>query len=124
MTQVERANKYFKDALDIREAAVKEGYLEPDHPQVANSYMNLGVSLANETDKTKEVIQLHQKAIIIREESPKFKDSQAQMWSLNYLNIGRCYWMENDLEEASNALKKSLQIIEENYVPSGPKFVQ
>ncbi len=85
--------------------------------------MNLGVSVANQD--TWEAIRLHQKALEIRETSSKYTQDQIQSRSLNYLNIGRCWWMVKDLEKAAESFQMCLDIIKEKESAlGGRRFAQ
>jgi hypothetical protein len=84
LTAIDEATSCFTKAMRIREEAVTNGVLDREHPNRANSFMNLGVSVANQD--TREAIRLHQKALDIRESSSKYTQDQVQSRSLNYLN--------------------------------------
>ncbi|KAK2592574.1 hypothetical protein QQS21_009719 [Conoideocrella luteorostrata] len=109
LTQAEKAEHLAKKSLKIKKAAVKANVLDEHHPQIANSYMDIGVFIAGTNPR--KAIGLHQKAIKIREQSPKYADQQAQLLSLNYMNLGRCWWMVKELDKAMIAYEKSLEII-------------
>lgn len=108
-------------ALKIREDAVLAGYLDEYHPNRANGFMNLGVVVANRD--AKKAIELHKKALRIRCGSDKYTDIQIHGLSLNYLNIGRCYWMTGDLVKAEQSFENCLAIIERRESICGRKFI-
>ncbi|KAH0558898.1 hypothetical protein GP486_004469 [Trichoglossum hirsutum] len=116
------ATSYAKKAHEIRERAVIAKVLEEDHPNRANSFMNLGVCIAN--DDIQEALRLHNIAIKIREGSSRFTESQVQGLSLNYLNIGRCRWMVGELEKAAKSFEKSFSIIKVREAITGLRFAQ
>lgn len=122
LSREEEATKLFEKSRDLREQAVANGFMDAAHPNRANSFMNLGVSVANK-DAWK-AIEYHQKAIDIREGSDKYTEQQVQTLSLNYLNIGRCWWMTGELVKATEAYEKSIAIIEPKEVSSNIPFVQ
>lgn len=60
----------------------------------------------------------------IREQSPKYADQQMQLLSLNYMNLGRCWWMIKELDKATAAYQKSLHIIRRLEDLMGTPFAQ
>lgn len=122
LTHGDEATVLFEKSRDLREGAVTAGMLDPAHPNRANSFMNLGVSVAN--NDPKKAIQFHQRAIDIREGSSKYTKEQVQTLSLNYLNIGRCWWMVGNLENATESFEKCIAIIEPKEKSSNVSFVQ
>lgn len=98
-------------ALEIREAAVRDGSLDEFHPNRANGFMNLGVMYGRSDPH--EAIRLHRIALGIRKGSEKYQKDQIHGLSLNYLNIGRCFWMVGELSEASEAFENCLSILKE-----------
>ncbi|TAQ89428.1 hypothetical protein B7494_g2246 [Chlorociboria aeruginascens] len=107
-------------ALDIREAAVKTGLLDCHHPNRANSFMNLGVMVAR--NDPKKAIQPHQTALSIREEMKKYSQDQLHGLALNFLNIGRCWWMVRELELAAQSFEKCLEILKDREKVVGFRF--
>ena len=97
----DKASALFEKAMEIREAAVAAGVLDQDHPNRANSYMNHGVS--NTNDNASKAIELHNKALSIRQRTPKYAQDQMQGLALNHLNLGRCLILTNRLDEAAEA---------------------
>jgi tetratricopeptide (TPR) repeat protein len=121
-SKVAMAVSYARKAYEIRERAVVAKVLEEDHPNRANGFMNLGVCIAN--DDIQEALRLHDIAIKIREGSSRYSEAQVQGLSLNYLNIGRCWWMVGELEKAAKSFEKSLSIIKMREATTGLKFAQ
>ena len=118
----DEATYFFEKSKDLREVAVNTGQLDPAHPNRANSFMNLGVSVANKDPR--KAIEFHQRAIDIREGSSKFAKEQVQTLSLNYLNIGRCWWMVGNFENAKESFERCIAIIEPKEKSSNVSFVQ
>ncbi|KAF9894822.1 hypothetical protein FE257_004443 [Aspergillus nanangensis] len=121
--EIERCNNQkgyngLKEALRLRESAVKDGLIEPNHPQIANSYMSLAAAAVG-YDKVQEARQLNETSIKIRWENPS---SQLQMLSMSYHNLGISHLMNGDPNEALKAIKRSHEIargsegqVEENH---------
>ncbi|EGC47733.1 conserved hypothetical protein [Histoplasma capsulatum var. duboisii H88] len=122
LSQAEKAVEFAKRSLKIKEQAVADKALDKHHPQLANSYMDIGVFIAGMNPRG--AIRLHEKAIVIREGSPKYADDQMQLLSLNYMNIGRCWWMVKELDKATAAYEKSISIIKELEEATGAPFAQ
>lgn len=122
LTEMEMASSLFKSAMKIREDAVAAGALDVDHPNRANSYMNLGVSVGHHD--TREAIKLHETALEIRLRSSKFEKIQIQILSLNYLNIGRCWWIVGELDKAAKAYDSCLEIIKIKEAETGLIYAQ
>ncbi|EER38585.1 pfs domain-containing protein [Histoplasma capsulatum H143] len=120
LSQAEKAVEFAKRSLKIKEQAVADKALDKHHPQLANSYMDIGVFIAGMNPRG--AIRLHEKAIVIREGSPKYADDQMQLLSLNYMNIGRCWWMVKELDKATAAYEKSISIIKELEEATGAPF--
>ncbi|KKZ66864.1 hypothetical protein EMCG_07470 [[Emmonsia] crescens] len=109
LTQADKAVKFAMRSLKIKEKAVPIKVLDKHHPQLANSYIDIGVFIAGTNPRG--AIRLHEKAIMIREGSPKYVDDQMQLLSLNYMNIGQCWWMVKELDKATVVYQKILDII-------------
>lgn len=109
-----------KEALDIREKAVRDGIFDEDHPNRANGFMNLGVMYAKIDPQ--EAIRHHIRAIGIRERSSRYKNDQVHGLALNYLNIGRSFWMVGQLDEAAESFEKCLTIIQPREEVCGFRF--
>lgn len=122
MTQASKAVELAKKSLELKKAAVKAKVLDRHHPQIANSYMDIGVFIGGTNPQA--AIRLHEKAIRIREQSPKYADQQMQLLSLNYMNLGRCWWMIKELDKATTAYQKSLHIIKRLEDLMGTPFAQ
>ncbi|KAK1241228.1 hypothetical protein MKX08_001202 [Trichoderma sp. CBMAI-0020] len=122
LTQANKAVELAKKSLEIKKAAVKAKVLDRHHPQIANSYMDIGVFIGGANPQA--AIRLHEKAIRIREQSPKYADQQMQLLSLNYMNLGRCWWMIKELDKATAAYQKSLHIIKRLEDLMGAPFAQ
>lgn len=76
MTRIDLTIRKSEKALEIRECAVVAGALEVDHPNRANSFMNLGVCVAN--DDPHRAIVLHKRALAIREGSGRYAMSRSK----------------------------------------------
>ena len=100
-----------KQAMDIREEAVKQGLMDEYHPNRANGLMNVGVVLALEDPKA--AIEMHTKALNIRLGSDKYISQQTLGLALNYLNAGRCWWVTGNLEMSSQCLEMCIQLCKE-----------
>ncbi|EGE82161.1 hypothetical protein BDDG_05104 [Blastomyces dermatitidis ATCC 18188] len=122
LTQADKAVEFAKRSLEIKEKAVAAKVLDKHHPQLANSYMDIGVFIAGTNPLG--AIRLHERAIAIREGSPKYADDQMQLLSLNYMNIGRCWWMVEEFDKATAAYQKSLDIIKKLEEVTGAPFAQ
>lgn len=72
--------------------------LDEYHPNRANGYMNVGVGMTQ--DDPKEAIRMLTAALDIRLGSDKFTAIQIHGLALNYLNIGRAWWMVKAVDEA------------------------
>ncbi|KLJ06111.1 hypothetical protein EMPG_10448 [Blastomyces silverae] len=122
LNQAEKAGEFAIESLKIKEKAVAIKVLDKHHPQLANSYSDLAVFIAGNNQR--DAIHLHERAIMIREGSPKYADEQMQPLSLNYMNIGRCWWMEKEFDKATAAYQKSLDIIKDLEEVTGATFAQ
>ncbi|KAK4201350.1 hypothetical protein QBC40DRAFT_324492 [Triangularia verruculosa] len=109
-----------RKALSIREDAVKQGLLDPYHPNRANGFMNVGVAMACEDPKG--AIKMHNRALEIRLGSEKYKDQQVHGLALNYLNVGRCWLLVGDLMTAASCFEKSLEVIRAREQKLGRQF--
>ncbi|CAO1597920.1 hypothetical protein XANCAGTX0491_001709 [Xanthoria calcicola] len=118
--EMEIASDLFQKAMTIREDAVLAGFLDPDHPNRANSYMNLGVNFTN--DDARKAIGFHTIALEIRQRSSKFTQEQMQGLALNYLNIGRCYILVQELDKVSDAFASCLAILNTKELQTGQRF--
>ncbi|KAB8269436.1 hypothetical protein BDV30DRAFT_242362 [Aspergillus minisclerotigenes] len=121
MSQMDDAERVASEALNIREKAVQSGLLDEYHPNRANGFMNLGVVIANRD--AQYAIRLHQKALDIRCGSDKYTDHQIHGLSLNYLNIGRCFWMTGDLAQAEASFQNCLTMIKKREEMRGHRFI-
>ncbi|KAI0456505.1 P-loop containing nucleoside triphosphate hydrolase protein [Xylaria acuta] len=107
-------------AMDIREDAVKKGDMDEDHPNRANGPMNVGVVLALKNPQM--AIDMHSRALEIRLRSEKYKLEQIHGLALNYLNIGRCWWVVGELEKAASCFEESLGLWKKRETQVGKKF--
>jgi tetratricopeptide (TPR) repeat protein len=121
MSQMIDAENMASEALDIREKAVQSGFLDQYHPNRANGFMNLGVVVANRD--AQHAIELHQKALDIRCGSSRYTNQQIHGLSLNYLNIGRCFWMVGNLAKAEQSFQNCLDIIKRREEICGYRFI-
>ena len=119
-TEMQAAITLWEKALEIREDPVAAKVLDEDHPNRANSFMNLGVSVAHHD--TVKAIQLHQKALEIRRRSAKFANAQVQGLSLNYMNIGRSWLEVGELDKAAAAFEDCIAIIKPKEEETGLRF--
>ncbi|KAK3377123.1 P-loop containing nucleoside triphosphate hydrolase protein [Lasiosphaeria ovina] len=113
--------EFARKAMDIREAAVEQGLMDPYHPNRANGFMNVGVAMA--WDDPRGAIKMHSKALEIRLGSDKYKDGQLHGLALNYLNIGRCWYMVHHLKMAASCFEKCLSLMQSRECEVGKKFV-
>jgi tetratricopeptide (TPR) repeat protein len=107
-------------AINIREDAVEKGLMKPSHPNRANGLMNLGVVLALEDPRA--AIGFHSRALEIRHMSDEYRSVQIHGFALNYLNIGRCWWVLGDLENAALCFEQCLALWKEREIKLGKKF--
>lgn len=112
--------EFARKAMDIREEAVAKGLMDPHHPNRANGFMNVGVAMA--WDNPKGAIDMHTRALEIRSGSDKYKDCQIHGLALNYLNIGRCWYMVGDLETAASCFEKCLDLMQTRARVVGKSF--
>lgn len=120
LMEMDVASELFKRAMRIREDAVDAGLLDPDHPNRANSYMNLGVSVGS--GDPRRAIGLHQRALDIRERSSKYTNEQMQGLALNLLNLGRSLILVQQLDTAAQAFARCLSILDAIERQTGQKF--
>ncbi|KAF4119669.1 TPR protein [Geosmithia morbida] len=109
-----------KKALSLRESAVSEDLMKKYHPNRANGFMNVGVILAAESPR--DAILYHKKALEIRLGSEEFASEQTLGLALNYLNIGRCWWIVGELEEAAGCLNESVALFRQRESVAGKRF--
>ncbi|KAJ2985968.1 hypothetical protein NUW58_g1594 [Xylaria curta] len=107
-------------AMEIREEAVKNGNMDDDHPNRANGPMNVGVVLALKSPE--RAIEMHTMALEIRLKSEKYKAEQIHGLALNYLNVGRCWWVVGELEKAALCFEESLHLWKKRESEIGTKF--
>ena len=119
-TEMKAAITLWEKALEIRENLVAGKVLDEDHPNRAQSFMNLGVSVAHHD--TVKAIQLHQKALEIRRRSTKFTNIQVQGLSLNHMNIGRSLLEVGELDKAAEAFEDCIAIIKPKEEETGLRF--
>ena len=81
-TEMKAAIILWEKAFEIRENLVTARVLERDHTNRANSYMNLGVSVAHH--HTARAVLLRQRALEIRHGSTRFAKIQVQGLALNH----------------------------------------
>lgn len=119
-TQGESLIDIARKAHRIREEAVEVGLLCSSHPNRANGFMNLGVVMAH-TDPTR-AIKLHSAALEIRLGSDKYSNQQIHGLALNYLNLGRCWWMVKNLSEAAVCFQRSMGLMQSREDATRKKF--
>ena len=119
-TEMKAAITLWEKALRIRENLVAAKVLDKDHPNRANSFMNLGVSVAHHD--TVKAIRLHQKALEIRHGSTKFANTQVQGLSLNHMNIGRSWLELGELDKAAAAFENCIATIKPKEEETGLRF--
>ena len=108
------------EALQIRERAVESGLMDEFHPNRANGFMNVAVVLAHENPQ--KAIDLHKIALGIRLGSNAYSQEQVHGIALNYLNIGRCWLMVKNLEEAGICFQKCLLLMLSRESKVGKRF--
>ncbi|KAL6699572.1 hypothetical protein J3F84DRAFT_361170 [Trichoderma pleuroticola] len=94
--------------MNIREDAVKQGPVDQQPPNRANGPMNVGVAPALEDPEA--AIHIHSKAVEKRRGSNKYEAEQIYGFALNYLDIGRCWWVVGKLEMAASCFKPHMII--------------
>jgi tetratricopeptide (TPR) repeat protein len=109
-----------KQAMNVREEAVKNGLMDENHPNRANGFMNVGVVLA--LDNPMAAIKMHSKALEIRLGSEKYRSEQIHGLALNYVNLGRCWWVVGELEKASSCFEQGLALWKERETTVGKRF--
>ncbi len=99
--EIEKAEEYYKKALEIWEKILPD-----NHPDLASTYLNLGAlySDKNELEKAEEYLK---KALEIWEKI--LPDNHPHLAS-TYLNLGALYSDKNELDKAEEYLKKALQV--------------
>jgi len=107
-------------ALDVREAAVGQGQMDEYDPNRANGFMNVGVVMTQ--DDPRGAIEMHTKALEIRLGSDKYRHQQLHGLALNYLNIGRCWFLVGDLDQAATCFEKCLTIMRAREKEVGKRF--
>ena len=107
-------------AMDIREEAVIKGNIDEDHPNRANGPMNVGVVLALKSPEM--AIEMHTRALEIRLRSEKYRAEQIHGLALNYLNIGRCWWVVGELGKAASCFEQSLRLWKKRESEISTKF--
>ncbi|KAK0732132.1 hypothetical protein B0H67DRAFT_474708, partial [Lasiosphaeris hirsuta] len=108
------------EAHRLREEAVRAGQMDPNHPNRANGFMNVGVALAHEDPLL--ALELHSKALEIRLGSDKYAAEQVHGVALNYLNMGRCCWILHDNAKAAECLGEALRLMKEREDETGKRF--
>ncbi|KAL6825598.1 hypothetical protein J3E69DRAFT_355584 [Trichoderma sp. SZMC 28015] len=107
-------------AMNIRENAVEQGLMDQYHPNRANGPMNVGVVLALEDPEA--AIHMHSRALEIRKGSNKYEAEQIYGFALNYLNIGRCWWVVGKLDMAASCFKQCLSLCKRREAEVGKRF--
>lgn len=107
-------------ALKLREEAVAAGTLDKYHPNRANGFMNLGVALAQ--DNPHEAIKKHMVALDIRYGSEKYQSEQRHGLALNYLNLGRCWLLVQEFENAASCFRECLTVMKACEARFGKRF--
>lgn len=111
-----------RTALAIREAAVVAGTMDPFHPNRANGFMNVGVMMTQSNPCG--AVEMHRKALEIRLGSTKYTEDQVHGLALNYLNIGRALWLAKRHDDAVEALKKCIVIMDDKERLTSKRFPQ
>ncbi|KAM5354320.1 hypothetical protein ACJ41O_000969 [Fusarium nematophilum] len=109
-----------KETMRIREDAVAKGQMDEFHPNRANGLMNYALFLAF-TDP-REAIRKHEEAIRVRTGSDRYKNDQLHGLALNYLNIGRCWWVVRDFPRAEGCFTKALELMRTRESERNRKF--
>ncbi|KAL7928040.1 hypothetical protein V8C35DRAFT_319113 [Trichoderma chlorosporum] len=108
------------EAMNIRENAVEQGLMDQYHPNRANGPMNVGVVLAIEDPEA--AIHMHSRVLEIRKGSNKYEAEQIYGFALNYLNIGRCWWVVGKLDMAASYFKQCLSLCKRREAEVGKRF--
>ena len=96
-------------ALEIRENVATARVLDQHHTNRANSFTNLGVSVAH--FDTAKAIALHQNTLEIRHGSTKIAKVQVQGLALNHKCIRRSWLEVGKLDKSAAAIKDCIAII-------------
>lgn len=107
-------------AMNIREKAVQDGTMDQYHPNRANGPMNVGVVLALEDPKA--AIEMHSRALKIRLGSDRYMAEQIHGLALNYLNVGRCWWVLDELENAASCFEQCRAYVRDREAQVNKKF--
>jgi tetratricopeptide (TPR) repeat protein len=91
-------------ALNLRLAAVENGLMDPDHPQITNSYMNVGAAALG-IGKIQEAVDLGEKSILLR---AKREEEQIQMLAMSFHNVALAALTAGQLSKAETHPKKSM----------------
>ncbi|PVH74989.1 hypothetical protein DL98DRAFT_518934 [Cadophora sp. DSE1049] len=103
-----KAQELFDLAIENREHAILTGLPRASDIRRADSYMHMGSVLLSLNNIPKS-LEYHLRAIEIREQTP---ENEPQILALSYINIGWAYWQNQQLDDASEVLERSLQIME------------
>ncbi|KAK6349285.1 hypothetical protein TWF730_010035 [Orbilia blumenaviensis] len=109
---INTATNLFQKALEIREDAVTIGIMDPNHPNRANSFMNMGNGFSHSDPQ--KTIELHERAIETRRNGsrpPKREDSCLHL-AVSYLCIGKCHLKLGNSDDALASFKKCLEELE------------
>jgi tetratricopeptide (TPR) repeat protein len=105
-TNSKEAYDSLKEALDLRLSAVGDGLMEPDHPQIANSYMSLGTAAVG-VGNVDEAIDLGEKSIQIRSGR---EEEQIQMLAMSHHNVALASLCAGQLDKAEKFSKRSIEL--------------
>lgn len=105
-TNSKEAYDSLKEALDLRLGAVDDGLMEPDHPQIANSYMSLGAAAVG-VGNLDEAIDLGEKSIEIRSGR---EEEQIQMLAMSHHNVALASLCARQLDKAEKFSKRSIEL--------------
>ncbi|WP_300978653.1 tetratricopeptide repeat protein [Flavobacterium sp.] len=112
--QYDKALVFSLEALSIR-----EGFLDENHPLLAQSYNNVGVDYEY-LKKFDEAILFHNKALKIRE---SFRDENNADLSESYHNLASVYSQIKEFSKAKNYFEKAIAIREYIYPEGSPTLI-
>ncbi|KAI0416117.1 P-loop containing nucleoside triphosphate hydrolase protein [Xylaria grammica] len=93
-------------ALQLRLEASEAGLIDPSHPQIANSYMSLGVAALG-IGLTSRAIELGEKSISLRAAR---REDQIQMLAMSYHNVAIAALVAGQLEKAKKSIRESMEL--------------
>ena len=98
------------NALNLRLEAVKLHLMDPDHPQIANSYMSVGTAAVG-SGNIEEAIRLGEKSIDLRAGR---ETEQIQMLAMSHHNVALACLCAGQLDKAERFSKRSIELSRTN----------